>query len=281
VKPFHSASTEVDNGMVDFVDQEKDDPHNHRVLAVILARNDAQSLPLIHQRTQDAVPGADILIVEAGGHDGTPRAAEHLSHRPRTHVLHQPADQGLAQAYRQGYAWALDHGYYHVVQMRADGSHQPEEAHWLLASLAHADVALGSRWIPGAKVIHWPKSRCLLSQAGNRYAQHLLGLPISDASNGFRAFRTSSLHGLPLAHLGTRGHSFHVDVAYHAWLAEQRLVEVPTTFIRHPDSRSGTPWPSTVLDAVRVLSWGLRERRTRPALLPHLPTAPAVTLPVI
>jgi dolichol-phosphate mannosyltransferase len=114
------------------------------------------------------------------------------------HVLHRTCKAGLGAAYTAGFAWAREHGYDVVVEMDADGSHSPEQLPRLLAALADADLVLGSRWVPGGEVVNWPATRELLSRGGNAYTRRVLGLPLQDATGGFRAYRRTVLDALPL-----------------------------------------------------------------------------------
>ena len=135
-----------------------------------------------------------LLVVDDDSPDGTGRVADELAaHEPWVQVLHRTTKAGLGAAYIAGFGWAREHDVDVVVEMDADGSHAPEQLLRLLAALEHADVVLGSRWVPGGRVVDWPRSRVLLSRGGNAWTRLMLGLPLADATGGFRAYRREVL----------------------------------------------------------------------------------------
>jgi dolichol-phosphate mannosyltransferase len=138
---------------------------------------------------------------------------------------------GLGAAYLAGFASALERGYDVLVEMDADGSHQPEQLATLLGALADADVVLGSRWVPGGSVVNWPIHRRALSVGGNIYVRVLLGMPVSDATGGYRAYRASALRVLDLHDVASQGYCFQVDLVWRAIRAGLSVVEVPITFV--------------------------------------------------
>ncbi len=156
-----------------------------RVVVIIPTYNELDNLPPITARLRSAVPAADVLVVDDNSPDGTGKAADELAAADdQIHVLHRSAKAGLGAAYIAGFEWALDQGYDAMVEMDADGSHQPEELPRLLRALDDADVVLGSRWVPGGKVTNWPKSREILSRGGNTYARLMLGHPAARRDRG-------------------------------------------------------------------------------------------------
>src|SRR5690606_12052071 len=124
--------------------------------------------------------------------------------------------EGLGAAYLAGFGWALQEGYDVVVEMDADGSHQPEQLPLLLEALRDADLVLGSRWVEGGQVENWSKGRELLSRGGSLYSRILLGIPIHDTTGGFRAFRSDALRQLDLHEVASAGYCFQVDLAWRA-----------------------------------------------------------------
>ena len=156
-----------------------------------------QNLESIAARLRGAVPDADLLVVDDNSPDGTGDLADKLSEAdPHIQVLHRTDKAGLGPAYIAGFRWALERGYDAVVEMDADGSHQPEQLPALLAALSDADGVIGSRWVPGGKLLNWPKSREVLSRAANVYTRLMLGLAIKDATGGYRAYRASALRAI-------------------------------------------------------------------------------------
>ena len=139
------------------------------------------------------------------------------------HVLHRTAKSGLGAAYIAGFAWGLIAGYDVLVEMDADGSHQPEELPRLLAALRSADVVLGSRWVPGGEVHNWPASRLWLSRGGNAYVRLALGMPLRDATGGYRAYRRGGARSARRsADVASQGYCFQVDLVWQAWRGRLR-----------------------------------------------------------
>ena len=216
--------------------------------------------PLI-ARIRASVPAADVLVIDDASPDGTGRlVAEIAATDPRVHLLARPGKQGLGAAYLAGYGWGTVRGYDVFVQMDADGSHAPEQLPDLLAALEGVDLVLGSRWIPGGSVVNWPPYRQALSRAGNAYTRVLLGLPIRDATGGFRALRRSAVECLELEEVASAGYSFQVDVVQRALRDGCRVVEVPIHFVEREHGVSKMSG-AVVREALwRVTAWGLRRR---------------------
>jgi dolichol-phosphate mannosyltransferase len=235
-----------------------------RVLVIMPTYNEVENLEGMAGRLRAALPDAHLLVVDDGSPDGTGRLADELCARSdAVHVLHRTAKQGLGAAYIAGFAWAREHGYDVVVEMDADGSHAPEQLPRLLAGLDQADVVLGSRWVRGGEVVNWPKSRELLSRGGNAYTRALLGLPLRDATGGYRAYRRHVLDALPLDRVHSQGYCFQVDLAWQAWTAGYRVVEVPITFVERERGQSKMSRRIVVEALWRVTWWGVRSRRSR------------------
>ena len=144
--------------------------------------------------------------------------------------------------------------------MDADGSHQPEELHRLLSGLEDADLVLGSRYVPGGQVRNWPKSREILSRGGNTYTRIMLGIPLRDATGGYRAFRASALRALQLDQVASQGYCFQVDLAWRASQIGLRVKEVPITFVEREIGASKMSRHIVVEALWRVTQWGARSR---------------------
>jgi dolichol-phosphate mannosyltransferase len=242
------------------------------VLVIIPTFNEVENLPLIVARLRAAVPHAHALIADDNSPDGTGALADSIAAAdPHVHVLHRPGKQGLGAAYLDGFRWALDHGYAVAVEMDADGSHQPEELPRLLDALRDADLVLGSRWVAGGQVRNWPKSREVLSRGGNTYTRIALGVPLHDATGGYRAFRASALRSLDLDAVESQGYCFQVDLAWRAVQAGLRVREVPITFVEREIGTSKMSRQIVGEALWRVTVWGathrarqLRSRVSRP-----------------
>ena len=227
-----------------------------------------QNLESIAARLRSAVPDADLLVVDDNSPDGTGDLADKLSEAdPHIQVLHRTNKAGLGPAYIAGFRWALERGYDAVVEMDADGSHQPEQLPVLLAALADADGVIGSRWVPGGQLENWPRSREVLSRAANVYTRIVLGLKIKDATGGYRAYRASALRAISLDTVESAGYCFQIDLTLRMVQAGLRIVEVPITFVER--ERGASKMSRAIIGEafLRVAQWGVTTRlhRRRPA----------------
>ena len=235
-----------------------------RVLVIVPTYDEAENLERILARLAASVPTADALVVDDGSPDGTAELAERLARLdPRVHVLRRTAKAGLGPAYVAGFRWARERGYDVVVEMDADGSHAPEQLPRLLAGLEHADLVLGSRWVDGGEVVNWPKSREILSRGGNAYTRLVLGLPLRDATGGYRAYRRDKLDEVLSGSVASQGYCFQVDLAWQMWRAGHRVVEVPITFVERERGESKMSRAIVVEALWRVTVWGATSRRSR------------------
>jgi dolichol-phosphate mannosyltransferase len=232
-----------------------------RVLVIIPTYNERENLPVVSERLFAAVPTVSLLVVDDGSPDGTGALADELAAAdPRVHVLHRVAKAGLGGAYIAGFDWALGNGFDVVVEMDADGSHAPEQLPTLLAALGDADLVLGSRWVPGGAVVNWPRRRELLSRGGNVYTRILLGIPVKDATGGYRAFRRRVLEKIDYAAVASQGYCFQVDLAWRAVRAGFRVRELPITFAER--ERGESKMSGSIVREALVLTtiWGVRHR---------------------
>lgn len=235
-----------------------------RLLVVMPTYQERENLASISRRLLAAVPAADLLVVDDASPDGTGAVADALATRdPHVHVLHRPAKLGLGAAYVAGFRWALERGYDVIVEMDADGSHLPEQLPRLLVALGEADLVLGSRWVPGGQVQRWTRHRRLLSRSGNAYARFMLGLPLADATGGFRAYRRQVLVAVPLSEVASQGYCFQVDLAWQAWQRGLRVVEVPITFVERELGYSKMSGAIVTEALCRVTWWGVSARISR------------------
>ncbi|MFI6508958.1 polyprenol monophosphomannose synthase [Streptosporangium sp. NPDC050855] len=231
-----------------------------RVLVVVPTYNERENLPLIVRRLREAVPEAHLLIADDDSPDGTGAIADKLAADDElVHVMHRPGGkQGLGSAYIAGFRWGLAEGFGVLVEMDADGSHPPESLPALLKALDRgADLAIGSRWVPGGKVVNWPASRQFLSRGANMYSRLALGLPVRDATAGFRAYRASTLEKIGLDDVQSQGYCFQVDLTLRTARHGLRIKEVPITFVERAVGASKMS-RAIILEALwRVTVWGV------------------------
>jgi dolichol-phosphate mannosyltransferase len=235
-----------------------------RIVVIIPTFNERESLAAIVGRVRSSVPEVEILIIDDNSPDGTGAIADELAAaEPKVQVMHRLGKEGLGAAYLAGFSWALQNSFDVVVEMDADGSHQPEQLPRLLAALRGADLVLGSRWIAGGGTENWSKGREILSRGGNFYTRTMLGVPLHDATGGYRAFRADTLRKLDLHDVASQGYCFQVDLA---WRAVQRglvVTEVPITFVERAAGTSKMSQRIVVEALWRVTVWGFDDRVTR------------------
>lgn len=230
-------------------------------LVIIPTYNEAENIKAIVSRVRKAVPEAHVLVADDNSPDGTGKLADELAvEDDHVQVLHRTGKEGLGAAYLAGFRWGLEHGYDVLIEMDADGSHQPEELPRLLTALKGADLVLGSRWVPGGRVVNWPKSREFISRGGSLYSRMALDLPLRDVTGGFRAFRRETLEGLALEDVASQGYCFQVDLARRAVKAGYHVVEVPITFVERELGDSKMNRDILVEALWRVTAWGVGER---------------------
>jgi dolichol-phosphate mannosyltransferase len=234
------------------------------VAVIVPTYNERDNIELVTSRVRGAVPDAHLLIVDDNSPDGTGEIADKLaSNDSHVHVLHRAGKAGLGAAYVAGFRWALERGYGAMVEMDADGSHQPEELPRLLGALAGADLVLGSRYVPGGAVRNWARSRELLSRAGNTYARLMLGFKLKDATGGYRVFRADTLRRIDLDGVDSQGYCFQIDLARRTIQAGLTVTEVPITFVERERGASKMS-KAIVAEALwRVTGWGIATRLRR------------------
>lgn len=231
-------------------------------LVVIPTYDEREALPGTLERLRRAVPEAHVLVVDDSSPDGTGEWAEEVSRRDAAvHVLHRAGKQGLGPAYLAGFAWGLEHGYEQLVEMDADASHRPEQLPGLLEAVRRgADLAIGSRWVPGGAVHDWPAHRRLLSRGANVYVTVLMGLGVADATAGFRVFRTELLSRLMEEDIASQGYCFQVDMTRRARDLGAVIVEVPIDFDERTEGASKMSSDIVREALVKVTLWGLARR---------------------
>lgn len=236
-----------------------------RALVVLPTYQEAENIAEVLRRLRAAAPGADVLVVDDSSPDGTADLAKATAHEVGgVDVLVRGAKSGLGSAYRAGFAEGLARGYEVLVEMDSDLSHDPARLPALLAAVeGGADLAVGSRYVPGGSIPNWPVHRRCLSRWGNRYADLMLGLSVRDATSGFRAYPAATLRRIDLDSVRSDGYGFQIEMAYRVAASGGRIVELPIEFV---DRERGTSKMSfrIIAEALMLVTWwGVRDRARR------------------
>jgi dolichol-phosphate mannosyltransferase len=230
-----------------------------QTVVIIPTYCERESLRPLVERLLAASSDVDVLIVDDNSPDGTGALADALAAADaRVNVLHRAGKQGLGPAYVAGFRWALAREYTRIVEMDADGSHQPEQLSGLLAALRDgAALAIGSRWVPGGSMVNWPWYRRAISRAGTQYARLLLRSRLHDITSGYRAFQRSALESVDLATLSAEGYAFQIELAWRIERQGSSISEVPITFVEREHGRSKMSIRIVLEALLHVTRWGL------------------------
>jgi dolichol-phosphate mannosyltransferase len=228
------------------------EPARERALVIVPTYNERENI----RRLVDTVLRQDgrleVLVVDDGSPDGTGQIVADLAAvDARVHLLERPKKMGLGTAYIAGFRWALEHEFDYVLEMDADFSHDPAHLPQFLRAIQNADLVLGSRYQEGrVTVVNWPIGRLILSYAANLYARAVTGLPVWDATGGFKCFRRSVLEAIDFSRVRSNGYAFQIEMSYRAWKRNFRIVEIPIVFV---DRSEGTSKMSKAI--VREAIW--------------------------
>jgi dolichol-phosphate mannosyltransferase len=236
-----------------------------RTLVITPTYAEAQNIDEFLRRTRAAAPDADILVVDDNSPDGTADIAESAAAElGNIDVLRRPAKKGLGSAYRAGFAIGLEKGYDTLVQIDADLSHDPSVLPTLLHELeTGADLTIGSRYVPGGAIPHWPWHRRALSRYGNLYASAALATGTKDATSGYRAYRADTLKAIDYSTTRAKGYGFQIETAYRVHRWGGRISEVPIVFTDRVRGYSKMTWKIALEELLLVTWWGLRDRARR------------------
>ena len=230
-----------------------------QTLVIVPTYNEIESLERIIGRLRQAVPTADVLIVDDASPDGTGELADRLSASDEhIRVLHRAGKDGLGRAYLAGFAKAIEEGYTYAVEIDADGSHDPVELPAMIElAESGADLVIGSRWVTGGAVRNWPWLRQAISRAGNAYSRWVLRSSIRDITAGFRVYRVSALEDIDFADVSSQGYCFQVELAWRLERSGHRIQEHPITFVERATGRSKMHVGIVVEALIRVTAWGV------------------------
>lgn len=233
-----------------------------RTLVVLPTFNEAANIEEVLRQVRASVPAADMLVVDDSSPDGTAELAEGIGRElGSVEVLRRPAKSGLGSAYRDGFRLGLTRGYDVMVEMDSDLSHDPGSLPALLAAVEQgASLALGSRYVPGGSIPDWSWYRRALSRWGNRYAARVLGLGITDATSGFRAYTADVLAAVAIDDVRADGYGFQIEMAYRVLRCGGTITEVPISFTDRVRGESKMSSRIIAEALVLVTGWGLRDQ---------------------
>jgi len=227
-------------------------------LLCIPTYNEAESIVEILERTLALnINGLEILVIDDSSPDGTAELVSALQN-PKIHILNRAKKEGLGPAYLAGFQWGLTQGFDFFIEMDADGSHQPEEIHRLVAAASGADLVLGTRWIAGGEVINWPWHRRAISRLGTWYAELALKLPYKDLTGGFRLYTAQILRSIDLNSISAVGYGFQIEMALRVSERGGIVREVPITFIERTKGRSKMSKAIVWEAFVKTTQWGFQ-----------------------
>ena len=212
---------------------------SERALVVIPTFNEADNIGVLIPQILDQSPILDVLVVDDGSPDGTADLVRGISaSNPRVQLLERPSKMGLGTAYVKGFRFALERGYAYVFEMDADFSHRPLEIPTFLEAIQDCDLVIGSRYTNGVRVLNWPMQRLLLSYSANVYTRLITGLPLHDATGGFKCYRRTVLEAINLDRIKSNGYAFQIEMSFKAWKKGFRLKEIPIVFLDRASGHS-------------------------------------------
>ena len=203
-----------------------------RILVVIPTYNESENIPRLIPQVLEQAGGIEVLVVDDGSPDGTGGIVRKMGEKdPRVHLLERSAKMGLGTAYVDGFRYALAGNYDFVFEMDADFSHNPNEIPAFLRKAGEVDLVVGSRYTNGVRVLNWPMQRLLLSWTANVWTRFWTGIPLNDATGGFKCYRIEVLRGINLDSIRSNGYAFQIEMSYMAWRKGFRLGEIPIVFL--------------------------------------------------
>jgi dolichol-phosphate mannosyltransferase len=235
-----------------------------RAVVIVPTYNEAQNAPAVLRQVMELPGQIAALVVDDGSPDGTADLVRQLmaEYPGRIGLIERCAKQGLGTAYLAGFRHALAAGFEYVCEMDADFSHNPRDLSLLLQACrpppsgGGADLAIGSRYVGGVRVVNWPLSRLILSYGAGVYTRAITRLPVKDVTAGFKCFRRRVLEALDLDRVRSNGYSFQIEMTYRAWRKGFRIVEVPIVFTERAEGQSKMS-RAIVREAMRKV-WELR-----------------------
>ena len=228
-----------------------------KALIVLPTYNERENLPRIVPQILAQDPRIELLIVDDNSADGTGALADEIAAKDaRVKVMHRAGKLGLGTAYLAGFRYALERDYDVVFEMDADFSHAPEYLPDFLEQIKTADLVIGSRYITGVNVVNWPMKRLLLSYFASMYTRVISGLPLRDATGGFKCFRRALLESIDFGKVKGEGYSFQIEMNFLAWRKGARIVEIPIIF--YDRELGASKMSNKIVREAVVMVWRLR-----------------------
>src|SRR5215469_10079490 len=228
-----------------------------KTLIIIPTFNEVENLPPLLKEIFEYAPETDVLIVDDNSTDGTGKLADEIhNENSKVQVIHRSGKLGLGTAYIAGFKYAIEHYYDAAFEMDADFSHDPKYLPDFLKTIERADLVIGSRYIRGGTTPNWSLLRRFISGGGNIYARFMLGMPVHDATSGFRCYRSSVLHSIDFETMQSQGYAFQIEMAYRVSQRGFRIIEIPISFV---DRRVGKSKMSRKI-FIEGFLWVLRTR---------------------
>jgi dolichol-phosphate mannosyltransferase len=228
-----------------------------KAIVIIPTYNESQNIVKLIEKIFSVAPEIHILVVDDNSPDGTAELVEKLMQSDdRLHLIRRPSKLGLGTAYIAGFKYALEKGYDAIFEMDADFSHNPEDIPRFLEALQDADLVIGSRYLTGVNVINWPLRRLILSYFANLYTRVITGMPIKDATGGYKCFRASALKQIDLDKVKTNGYGFQIEMNFRLWAKGFRVKEIPIIFVDRMNGESKMN-KKIIIEAV-FLVWKLK-----------------------
>ncbi len=227
------------------------------IIVIIPTYNEAENIESLISKVLSVYPGINVLVVDDNSPDGTANIVKKIMEKePRVHLIQRKGKLGLGTAYIEGFKYALIKGFDAIFEMDADFSHNPEDIPRFIEALQDADLVIGSRYLTGVNVINWPLQRLILSYFANLYTRKITGMPVRDATGGFKCFRAEALKQINLDKIKTNGYGFQIEMNFRMWAKGFRIKEIPIIFV---DRRNGVSKMNKkiIIEAV-FLVWKLK-----------------------
>jgi dolichol-phosphate mannosyltransferase len=203
-----------------------------KTLVITPTFNEAENVERLITIVLEQGATVEMLIVDDNSPDGTAAIVKRMMEaNPRIHIIERKGKMGLGTAYVAGFKYAIEHGYDFVFEMDADFSHNPKDIPAFLKAIETNDLVIGSRYCKGISVVYWPMKRLLLSYYANVYTRIVTGLPLKDATGGFKCYRREALESINLDKIKSNGYSFQIEMSFKIWRRGFRLTEIPIIFV--------------------------------------------------